>query len=211
MKLLVIITCLLTTLNQNTMKHVLPKLPYELNALEPIISQRTLEFHHLKHHQAYVNNLNNLIPETKFADMSLEEIIKESDGSIFNNAAQVWNHTFYFLSLTPNSQEKPEGKLAKAIDAKWGSFKEFQEEFNNAGATVFGSGWAWLVKDDKGELHIVKESNAGNPMTSGFTPLLTFDVWEHAYYLDYQNMRPDYLSKMWKIVDWDVVEKRFKQ
>lgn len=198
-------------LNQKTMKHELPKLPYELNALEPTISERTLEFHYLKHHQAYVNNLNNLIPETRFADMSLEEIVKESDGGIFNNAAQIWNHTFYFHSLTPKGQGKPNGNLAKAIDEKWGSFEKFQEEFNNAGATVFGSGWAWLVKDEKGELHIIKEGNAGNPMTSGYTPILTFDVWEHAYYLDYQNRRPDYLKEIWNIIDWDIIEKRFNE
>ncbi|MGL5786317.1 MAG: superoxide dismutase [Bacteroidales bacterium] len=191
------------------MKFELPKLPYANDALEPVISKTTIDFHYGKHHQAYVNNLNNLIPGTKFENMDLESIIKESDGPIFNNAAQVWNHTFYFYSLKPNGGGVPKGTLADAINKKWGSFENFQKEFNAASTSLFGSGWAWLVKNKDGELDIVKESNAGNPMTKGLTPILTFDVWEHAYYLDYQNRRPDHVSKIWDIIDWDVVSSRY--
>lgn len=195
--------------NKNVMKFELPKLPYANDALEPVISKTTIDFHYGKHHQAYVNNLNNLIPGTKFENMDLESIIKESDGPIFNNAAQVWNHTFYFYSLKPNGGGVPKGALADAINKKWGSFENFQKEFNAASTSLFGSGWAWLVKNKDGELEIVKESNAGNPMTKGLTPILTFDVWEHAYYLDYQNRRPDHVSKIWDIIDWDVVSSRY--
>ena len=195
--------------NKNVMKFELPKLPYANDALEPVISKTTIDFHYGKHHQAYVNNLNNLIPGTKFENMDLESIIKESDGAIFNNAAQVWNHTFYFYSLKPNGGGAPKGALADAINKKWGSFENFQKEFNAASTSLFGSGWAWLVKNKDGELEIVKESNAGNPMTKGLTPILTFDVWEHAYYLDYQNRRPDHVSKIWDIIDWDVVSSRY--
>ncbi len=195
--------------NKTIMKFELPKLPYAHNALEPVISQETIDFHYGKHHQAYVNNLNNLIPGTKFENMDLVEIIKESDGPIFNNAAQVWNHTFYFESFKPNGGGKPTGKLAEAIDKKWGSLENFQKEFNTASTSLFGSGWAWLVKNKDGELEIVKESNAGNPLTKGLTPILTFDVWEHAYYLDYQNRRPDHVGKLWDIINWDVVSSRY--
>jgi len=191
------------------MKFELPQLPYAKNALEPIISEKTMDFHYGKHHQAYVTNLNNLVPGTKFENANLEQIVKESDGAIFNNAGQVWNHTFYFEQFSPNGGGAPSGDLAKAIIAKFGSFDAFKTEFVNAGVTTFGSGWAWLVKNADGNLEIVKESNAGNPMTKGLQPIFTFDVWEHAYYLDYQNRRPDYLSELWKIVDWKVVEKRF--
>ena len=191
------------------MKFELPQLPYEVNALEPVVSRSTIEFHYGKHLQAYINNLNSLKEGTKFENSSLEEIIKNSDGPIFNNAAQTWNHIFYFESLTPNQTGGPEGELATAIDKKWGSFENFVKEFSAAAASVFGSGWAWLAKDDNNELYILKESNAGNPMTQGYHPILTFDVWEHAYYLDYQNRRPDYIKDMWKIIDWDVVSKRF--
>ena len=191
------------------MKYELPKLPYDVNALEPVISARTIEFHHGKHHQAYVTNLNNLIPGTQFETMSLEGIVRKSDGGIFNNAAQIWNHTFYFNSFKPNGGGIPAGKLLKAIDNTWGSFDLFKKEFNNAATTLFGSGWAWLVKNEKGELSIIKESNAGNPLTKGLVPILTFDVWEHAYYIDYQNRRADYLVALWDIIDWDTVSARF--
>ena len=187
----------------------LPKLPYALDALEPVISKTTLEFHYGKHHQAYVNNLNNLIKGTEFEDADLETIVKKSDGGIFNNGAQVWNHTFYFTSFSPNGGGTPKGKLAEAIDSTYGSFEKFKEEFSQAAATLFGSGWAWLVKKADGNLAIVKESNAGNPMTQGDTPILTCDVWEHAYYLDKQNARPKYIEDFWKIIDWDVVSERF--
>lgn len=191
------------------MKFELPKLPYANNALEPVISEETINFHYGKHHQAYVNNLNNLIQGTKFENADLVTIIKESDGPIFNNAAQVWNHTFYFNSFKPNGGGVPKGKLAEAINATWGSFDNFKKEFNTASTGLFGSGWAWLVKDKDSKLSIVKESNAGNPLTKGLTPILTFDVWEHAYYLDYQNRRPDHVNALWDIINWDVVEERY--
>lgn len=191
------------------MKFELPKLNYDLDDLSPIISKQTLEFHHGKHHQAYVNNLNNLIKGTKFENADLETIIKEADGGIFNNGAQVWNHTFYFETFSKNPKTEPTGKLADAIERDFGSFAKFKETFAKAAATIFGSGWAWLVKNASGNLEIVKESNAGNPLRNGLTPILTCDVWEHAYYLDYQNRRPDYLDSFWKLVDWNIVEKRF--
>jgi len=191
------------------MKFSLPQLPYELDALEPHISKKTLEFHYGKHHQTYVNNLNNLIPGTRFENADLETIIKEADGGIYNNGAQVWNHTFYFTSLSPKGGNAPTGPLAQAIDEVYGSFDNFREEFNKAATTLFGSGWAWLVKNNDGKVEIIKESNAGNPMRNGLTPILTCDVWEHAYYLDYQNRRPDYLAGFWNCVDWDIVGKRF--
>lgn len=191
------------------MKFELPKLPYANNALEPVISEETINFHYGKHHQAYVNNLNNLIQGTKFENADLVTIIKESDGPIFNNAAQVWNHTFYFNSFKPNGGGAPKGKLAEAINATWGSFDNFKKEFNTASTGLFGSGWAWLVKDKDGKLSIIKESNAGNPLTKGLTPILTFDVWEHAYYLDYQNRRPDHVNALWDIINWDIVEERY--
>lgn len=191
------------------MSFELPKLPYELDALEPHINKKTLEFHYGKHHQAYVTNLNNLIPGTKFENASLEEIIKEADGGIFNNGAQVWNHTFYFSSFTPKGQKEPSGDLADAIKNEFGSFSEFKEKFSKAAATLFGSGWAWLVKNNSGKLEIVQESNAGNPLRNGLTPILTCDVWEHAYYLDYQNKRPDYINSFWEIINWDLISSRY--
>lgn len=191
------------------MSFELPKLPYALNALEPVISQKTLEFHYGKHHQAYVNNLNNLVPGTRFENASLETIIKEADGGIFNNGAQVWNHTFFFHSLAPNAGVEPSGALADAIKKDFGSFAEFKEKFSKAAVTLFGSGWAWLVKNEAGKLEIVQESNAGNPLRKGLNPILTCDVWEHAYYLDYQNRRPDFVESFWKLVDWKTVEARF--
>jgi Fe-Mn family superoxide dismutase len=196
------------TQKPNDMTHTLPKLPFDPHALEPVISAKTIEFHYGKHHQAYVNNLNKLIPGSPFAEASLEEIVRKAEGGIFNNGAQVWNHTFYWESLSPEGGGEPKGKLMEAIEDSFGSFEKFKEEFSQAAATLFGSGWAWLVKNGEGKLEIVKESNAGNPMRSGKAPLLTCDVWEHAYYLDYQNRRPDYIESFWKLVNWNKVESR---
>ena len=191
------------------MMHTLPDLPYEKNALEPILSAETLEFHYGKHHAAYVNNLNNLIQNTEFADMALEDIIVKASGGIFNNAAQVWNHTFYWSGLAPEGGGKPSGPLAGAIDAAFGSFEEFKKTFTQKAVTLFGSGWTWLVKTKKGGLAIETTSNAGNPMTSGDRPLLTCDVWEHAYYIDYRNGRPNYLEAFWKLANWEFVGQNF--
>ena len=187
----------------------LPKLNYEIDKLAPIISKQTMEFHYGKHHQAYVNNLNNLLPGTKFENATLETIILEADGGIFNNAAQVWNHTFYFQSFSTTGGGEPTGKLAEAIAKDFGSFTAFKENFTKAAVTLFGSGWAWLVKNKEGKLEIVQESNAGNPLRKGLIPILTCDVWEHAYYLDYQNRRPDYVTAFWNLVDWKIIESRF--
>ncbi|MDR2950828.1 MAG: superoxide dismutase [Prevotella sp.] len=191
------------------MKFELPKLPYATNALEPVIGQQTIELHYGKHLQTYITNLNNLIQGTKFESSDLETIVKESDGAIFNNAGQTLNHNIYFLSFSPNGGGAPKGKLADAINAEWGSFENFKKEFQTAGTAVFGSGWVWLAKDNAGKLQITKEPNAGNPITKGLTPLLGFDVWEHAYYLDYQNRRADHLAELWKIIDWNAVEARY--
>lgn len=191
------------------MKFSLPELPYAHDALEPIITKETIAYHYGKHHLTYVNNLNGLVGGTEFENSDLDTIVKKADGPIFNNAAQIWNHNFYFLSLTPNKGSKPSEKLAKAIDAAFGSFDTFKDEFGKAAITVFGSGWAWLVKDAEGKLSIVKESNAGNPITRGLAPLLTFDVWEHAYYIDYQNRRADYVAALWALVNWDAVSSRY--
>jgi len=190
------------------MIHELPKLPYELDALAPVISKQTLEFHYGKHHQAYVNNLNNLIVGTKFENLDLESVIRESDGGVFNNAAQIWNHTFYFNTFSPKPQLEPTGKLAEMIVRDFGSMGEFKEKFNKAAATLFGAGWAWLVLDSNGKLEIQQESNAGTPLKKNLKPLITCDVWEHAYYLDYQNRRPDYINTIWSVLDWKVVESR---
>jgi len=191
------------------MKFSLPELPYAHDALAPVISKETIAYHYGKHHQAYVNNLNGLVPGTQFENADLDTIVKNSNGPIFNNAAQIWNHNFYFLSLTPKKGSKPSTILAKAIDEAFGSLDNFKTEFGKAAVTVFGSGWAWLVKDGEGKLSIVKESNAGNPLTNGLIPILTFDVWEHAYYIDYQNRRPDYVAALWDLVDWNVVSARY--
>jgi Fe-Mn family superoxide dismutase len=191
------------------MRFELPKLAWEANALEPVISSRTIEFHYGKHHQAYVNNLNSLIEGTDFENMGLEEIIRKSEGAIFNNAAQVWNHTFYFNCFTPGGNGLPSEDLLDAIHENWESFDRFKKEFSAAAVSVFGSGWAWLVKDKEGNLSIVKESNAGTPVVKGLEPLLVFDVWEHAYYLDYQNRRADYVEALWNIVDWEAVSSRY--
>jgi len=187
------------------MPFTLPKLPYEMDALAPYISKETLEYHYGKHHQAYVTNLNKLITDTEFASMTLEDIIKKSSGGIFNNAAQVWNHTFYWHCLTPNGGGAPAGKLAAAIDKAFGSFDKFKEQFTQAAATTFGSGWAWLVQDEHGDLKITSTSNAATPMTTGSTALLTCDVWEHAYYIDYRNVRLEYINAFWNLVNWEFV------
>lgn len=191
------------------MTFALPELPYAHDALAPVISEETIKFHYGKHHQAYVNNLNGLIPGTEFEDADLDTIVKKSEGPVFNNAAQIWNHNFYFLSLTPEKGSSPSAELSAAIDAAFGSLENFKVEFGKAAITLFGSGWAWLVKDADGKLSITKESNAGNPITRGLVPLLTFDVWEHAYYIDYQNRRPDYVAAVWDLVDWSVVSSRY--
>jgi Fe-Mn family superoxide dismutase len=196
------------------MPYVLPALPYAYTALEPYISKSTLEFHHDKHHAAYVKNFNDLVAGTDLADKSIEEVIKAVAGDatkagIFNNAAQAWNHSFYWNSIKPHGGGQPTGALADKIKADFGSFENFVEEFKKAGATQFGSGWAWLVLD-KGTLKITKTSNAENPITAGQVPLLTMDVWEHAYYLDYQNRRPDYIGDfISKLVNWDFVESNY--
>jgi len=191
------------------MNFTLPELPYALDALNPHISRQTLEFHHGKHHLNYVNTLNTLILGTRFEDASLETMIREADGAIFNNAAQVWNHTFYFEAFSPKPQAEPTGALLQAIVRDFDSFDAFKEQFTKAALTQFGSGWAWLVVNAEGKLQIVQEGNAGNPLRNGLKPLLTCDVWEHAYYLDYQNRRADYVKEFWTLVDWAVVEKRF--
>ncbi|MDD5113371.1 MAG: superoxide dismutase [Fe] [Methylococcaceae bacterium] len=187
----------------------LPALPYAKDALAPHISAETLEYHYGKHHQTYVTNLNNLIVGTEFEGLSLEEIVKKSSGGIFNNAAQVWNHTFYWNSLTPNGGGEPTGALAEAINATFGSFAKFKEELTKTAVTTFGSGWAWLVKNADGSLALVSTSNAATPLTAGQTPLLTVDVWEHAYYIDYRNARPAYLEAFWALVNWDFAAKNF--
>jgi len=187
----------------------LPKLPYEMNALEPYISQKTIEFHYGKHHLTYVNNLNKLVVGSAFENSSLEDILLKSEGGIFNNAAQIWNHTFYWNCLSPNGGGSPNAKLMAAIESAFGSFEEFKNKFSIAAATLFGSGWVWLVKNKKGKLEIIQSPNAGNPMTEGYVPLLTCDVWEHAYYLDKQNRRPAYIEDFWKLIDWQAVEQRF--
>lgn len=191
--------------------HTLPPLPYAMDALAPLISKETLEYHYGKHHAAYVNNLNNLIPDTEFADLSLEDIIKRATGAIFNNAAQIWNHTFYWHCLTPNSPKQPSGKLADAIQRDFGSFEAFKKKFSQTAISTFGSGWAWLVQTPQKTLEIISTSNAGTPLTTQNTPLLTCDVWEHAYYIDYRNARPTYVEKFWDLVNWDFVAKNFKE
>jgi Fe-Mn family superoxide dismutase len=191
------------------MAFVLPPLPYAPEALEPYISRQTIEFHYGKHHQAYVTNLNKLVEGTEFQGKTLEEIIKKATSAIFNNGAQVWNHTFYWNCLSPQGGGEPSGKLAEAITTRFGSFLAFRDKFTEAAVTLFGSGWVWLVKKSNGTLEITRESNAGNPLRHGPVPLLTCDVWEHAYYIDKQNRRADYVADFWKIVDWRAVEKRF--
>jgi Fe-Mn family superoxide dismutase len=191
------------------MKHVLPELPYAKNALEPHISAETLEFHYGKHHATYVDKLNGMIEGTEFESASLEEIILGSSGGIFNNAAQIWNHSFYWDGLSPNGGGKPEALLADAIDSEFGSFEQFKEAFTASALGNFGSGWTWLVKNSSGSLEIVNTDDAANPMNAGHTPILTCDVWEHAYYIDYRNKRPDYINAFWNLVNWDFVASKF--
>jgi Fe-Mn family superoxide dismutase len=186
------------------MEHTLPPLPYAKDALQPHMSAETLEYHYGKHHQAYVTNLNNLIKGTEFENMSLEEIIKKSSGGVFNNSAQVWNHTFFWNCMAPNAGGTPTGAVADAINAKWGSFDKFKEEFQKSCVGNFGSGWTWLVQKDGG-VDIVNTSNAGTPLTGTDKPLLTCDVWEHAYYIDYRNARPKFVEGFWNLVNWDFV------
>lgn len=191
------------------MKYEQPQLPYEPDALEPAISARTVDFHYGKHEKAYIDNLNRLIKGTEFEDMELEEVIAHAKGPLFNNASQAWNHIFYFFSFSPEGSREPSGRLREAIDRDFGSFEKFKEAFVDAGVGLFGSGWVWLSRDDAGKLFITQGPNAGSPITDGLTPLLCFDVWEHAYYLDYQNRRADALKKLWDIVDWDIVDNRY--
>ncbi len=191
------------------MTHTLPPLPYARDALAPVISAETIDYHYGKHHQAYVTNLNNLIAGTEYENSTLEEIISNASGGIFNNAAQVWNHSFYWQCLSPNGGGEAGGALAATLVNTFGSFSSFREQMIQSAATNFGSGWTWLVKAADGGLEIVNTSNAGNPLTDGKTPLLAIDVWEHAYYIDYRNARPKYLQEIWKIINWDAVASGF--
>lgn len=188
------------------MEHLLPPLPYQTNALSPLLSQEAVDFHYHKHHQAYVTNLNKLIVGTPFAEQTLENIVRYSAGPIFNNAGQVWNHNFYWLCLSPNGGKRPTGYLLTAIEQKFGSFEQFQQLFSQAATGLFGSGWAWLVQNNLGELSIVGSSNAGTPLQDpNLKPLLACDVWEHAYYIDYRNARNRYIEVFWDLVNWDFV------
>lgn len=191
------------------MVYELPKLPYEMGDLAPVISKETVHYHYGKHEQAYIDNLNKLIHGTEYENMPLEDIIKKSSGPLFNNASQAWNHIFYFFSFIPEGGGEPGGALRLALEDQFESIDNFKKEFEETGAKLFGSGWVWLSKDKDGKLFITQGGNAGNPMTEGLTPILCFDVWEHAYYLDYQNRRVEYLHKLWDIVDWDIVESRY--
>ncbi len=191
------------------MTYELPALPYEMDALAPHISKETLEYHYGKHHAAYVNNLNKIVPGTEFEGQPLEEIIKKAQGGIFNNAAQIWNHTFYWHCLSPNGGGEPAGELAEAINQAFGSFSDFKEKFTKTALTTFGSGWAWLQKNNDGRLAVVSTSNADTPLAHGDQACLTCDVWEHAYYIDYRNARPQYVEHFWALVNWDFVSKNF--
>ncbi len=204
---------LLTTLILMIMNFDMPKLPYAKDALQPVISEETIDFHYGKHLQNYVNTLNNLVKGTEYENKSLNDIVKTApDGAIFNNAGQVLNHDLYFSQFTGSQEQKePKGKLAEAIKRDFGSFQEFQNAFNEASTTLFGSGWSWLSVDQDGKLQITKETNGSNPLRHGLKPLLGFDVWEHSYYLDYQNRRADHVKALWDIIDWPVVEKRFEE
>ena len=195
---------------ENMKKIELMALPYAMDALEPVISKQTLEFHHGKHLAGYVNNLNGLLEGSPLAGLPLEEMVCKAEGGVLNNAGQILNHNLYFGQFcAPKADNKPTGRLAETIVRDFGSFEEFKEAFQKGGATLFGSGWVWLSADKDGKLVITQETNAANPVQKGLKPLLTFDVWEHAYYLDYQNRRPDHLAALWQIVDWEVVEKRY--
>ena len=191
------------------MAHQLPELPYALDALAPHISKETLEYHYGKHHAGYVAKLNAAIEGTDQAEMSLEDLVRNAEGGVFNNAAQIWNHSFYWNCLSPNGGGEPTGDLAEAINAGFGSFEEFKEAFSAKAATLFGSGWAWLVKDADGSLSIAQTLNADTPLTGDAIPLLTCDVWEHAYYVDYRNARPSYIAAFWNLVNWEFVSQNF--
>jgi len=190
-------------------KHKLPDLPYAIDALEPHISAETLQFHHGKHHATYVDKLNGMIPGSEFESATLEDIIQGASGGMFNNAAQIWNHSFYWNCLSPNGGGAPGQKLGEAIDQTFGSFDEFKDQFAAAALGNFGSGWTWLVKNNAGGLEIVNTDDAENPMTQDYLPLLTCDVWEHAYYIDYRNRRPDYIAAFWQLVNWDFVANNY--
>lgn len=190
-------------------KFELMKLPYALNALEPVISAETLSLHHGKHLNTYVNNLNKLIAGTKFEQMELEEIVATSEGALFNNAGQTLNHNLYFTQFSPEGGGTPVGNLSRAIDAQWGNFDKFKEEFTKSATALFGSGWVWLSKDASGKLYITQEANGGNPVTHGLIPILGIDVWEHAYYVDYRNNRAAHLDAVWEIIDWAVLNRRY--
>jgi Fe-Mn family superoxide dismutase len=192
------------------MEHKLPELPFAKDALAPNISAETLEYHYGKHHKTYVDNLNKLIPGTEFENAGLEDIIKKASGGMFNNAAQIWNHTFYWNSLSPKGGGEPTGPLAEAINKSFGSFAQFKEKFTAAATTLFGSGWAWLVKNADGSLAIESTGNAGNPLKDNRKPVLTCDLWEHAYYIDYRNARAKYVEAYWKLVNWDFAAKNYK-
>lgn len=195
---------------ESSMKHTLKALPYAMDALEPVISKSTVEFHYGKHHQGYVNNLNNLIIGTEFEEMPLEDIVKKSTGGIYNNAAQDFNHTFFWESMQPVTENNvPTGKLAEAINKKWGDFNAFYDAFSKAAVTLFGSGWVWLVENKDGQLEIIQSPNAGCPIVDGHKPLLVIDVWEHSYYLDKQNRRPDYVAEFKNLINWKQVSDRF--
>lgn len=191
------------------MKYTQPQLPYDNDALEPVISRRTIDVHYGKHEKTYIDNLNAAIIGSEFEELPLEDIIRDATGALFNNASQAWNHIFYFFSFSPDGGGEPDGELRDAINKQFGSFENFKKEFVEAGVTLFGSGWVWLSRDNNGNLFITKGSNAENPITEGLTPILTFDVWEHAYYLDYQNRRKDALENLWNIIDWPIVESRY--
>lgn len=203
--------CVPTAFAQQTVgnRFKLPPLSYEMNALEPVISQETMEYHYGKHLKGYIDNLNRLVTGTPFENADLQTIVKYATGPIYNNGAQALNHIIYFNTFSPEAVHEPTGALLEAIGRKWVTFDNFKKSFSEAAVSLFGSGWVWLVKDDKGELFILQESNAGNPLSEGYTPLLGFDVWEHAYYLDYQNRRADHIEKLWTIVDWDTVGARY--
>jgi len=192
------------------MKFELKPLPYVFEALEPVISSKTVEFHYTKHHQGYVNNLNKLVEGSKWVGKSLEDFIREAEGGIFNNAAQVWNHTFYWEGFAKGGKPLRDGKIQHEINKSFGTFNAFREQFSQSAVTLFGSGWAWLVKDKDGNLRILQGSDAWNPLREDLQPLLTCDVWEHAYYLDYQNRRADYVAQFWSIINWEAVEQRLQ-
>ena len=192
------------------MKFEQPKLPYAIDALAPVISPTTIEYHYGKHERAYIDNTNKLIEGTEYENMPLEEIVRKSEGKLFNQASQAWNHIFYFFQLSPDPFKEPSGKLREQIDAQFGSLEEFKKSFEDQGTAIFGSGWIWLAADEDGKLKIIPSQNADNPLKDGLKPLLVFDVWEHAYYLDYQNLRGTYLHRLWDILDWAIIEMRYE-